>query len=231
MAGVEGRIPAQSLRKRPEGLWNGVGNGVAIRLWHLSGRSGGLVNTVFSPFSPLSGDSGLQGVGATHGQFLRLCSSLLLPRTCPFLRLFPTALLVPSAFGVDLTLYSSLVLDVVSKVAWQHGFEVRPWFQSQFCLLAVKSGKVLNFFRPPFPHLKNEDSHNTPWVWVYSEIGWNVVNGPQWAFSLVPPTHSEVSCFLCPPVLHPSSWGFVPTRMDSSDRSSFICFSIFLLWV
>lgn len=33
---------------------------------------GGLVDTVFSSCSPSSGDSGLKGVGVTHGQFLKL---------------------------------------------------------------------------------------------------------------------------------------------------------------
>ena len=45
-----------------------------------------------------------------------------------------------------------------------------------------------------------------------SKIWWNMANGPQWASPLVAPTHSEVSCFLCPPVLCPRSWGFCPNQ-------------------
>lgn len=40
----------------------------------------------------------------------------------------------------------------------------------------------------------------------------SMTNGPQWASPWVAPTHTDISCFLCPPVPGPRSEGFVQSR-------------------
>lgn len=113
-------------------------------------------------------------------------------------------------FGVDLTLYSSLVLDIFSKVAWKHGFEVIP----EFCLLAVIAGKIFNLFGTPFPHLKNEENNNFSWV----SLKWNMRkcgSGP------------EYLCLLPQPVLKsPASSALRFSIQDPEGLSQLDCTSL-----